>query len=78
MSAQLLTVQKEKENKYNIKVQWGGSSAPWHQDGTWVIGGRENQRVVKVNIESRDGGKTFSGEITYKDEGPIGFKGELL
>jgi hypothetical protein len=72
MSAQLLTVQKD--NKYNIKVQWGGSTAPWHQDGVWVIGGRDNQRVVKVNIESKDGDQTFSGEITYKGEGPIGFK----
>jgi hypothetical protein len=61
-------------NKYNVKVQWGGISAPWNQDGTWVIGGRENQKVVKVNIESSDGGETFSGEITYKGEGPIGFK----
>jgi hypothetical protein len=65
-------------NNYTAQVQWGGSSTPWNQDGTWVMGSRENQRVVKVNIESKDGGKTFSGEITYKGEGPIGFKGELL
>lgn len=61
-------------NEYNVKVQWGGNAAPWNQDGTWVIGGRTNQNVVKVAIQSTDGGQTFFGAITYNGEGPIGFK----
>lgn len=59
---------------YQVQNQWGGSSAPWHAGGTWVLGGRDNQNVVEINIASGDGGKTFSGTMTYDGEGPIGFK----
>ena len=59
---------------YQVENQWGGSSAPWHQGGTWSLGGRDNQNVVAVNITSNDGGQTFNGTMTYAGEGPIGFK----
>lgn len=52
----------------------GGSSAPWHEGGTFVLGARENQNPVAYDIHSSDGGKTFSGTMTYKGEGPIGFR----
>src|SRR5688572_24202382 len=32
-------------NEYKVENQWGGSSAPWHDGGTWTIGGRDNQNV---------------------------------
>lgn len=59
---------------YQVKNQWGGSAAPWHAGGTFVLGARENQNVVAIDINSGDGGKTFSGTMTYDGEGPIGFK----
>lgn len=59
---------------YQVQNQWGGSNAPWHAGGTWVLGGRANQNVVKIDITSGDGGKTFSGTMTYEGEGPIGVK----
>lgn len=59
---------------YFVENQWGGSSAPWHNGGSWVLGGRDNQLVVAMDIKSSDGGKTFSGTMTYAGEGPIGFK----
>ncbi|OED42980.1 lectin ESA-2 [Flavobacteriaceae bacterium (ex Bugula neritina AB1)] len=59
---------------YQVQNQWGGSSAPWHAGGTWVLGGRDNQNVVEISIVSGDGGKTFSGTMTYEGEGPIGLK----
>ena len=65
-------------NAYSTEVQWGGSSKPWHANGVWVIGGRDNQRAVKLGIESSDNGKTFSGTMTYSGEGPIGFKAEAV
>ncbi|MCG8418129.1 MAG: lectin ESA-2 [Proteobacteria bacterium] len=68
--------QQESGNSYNTWVQWGGSSAPWHENGIWVIGGRDGQRGVEVNISSGDGGQTFLGNIIYAGEGPIGFKAE--
>lgn len=63
-------------SKYAVANQWGGSSAPWHQGGTWVLGARDNQKVVAIDIKSGDGGKTFNGTMTYAGEGPIGFKAQ--
>lgn len=59
---------------YSVKNQWGGSSAPWHNGGSWVLGCRNDQNVVEVRISSNDGGKTFTGTMTYEGEGPIGVK----
>lgn len=58
---------------YSVKNQWGGSSAPWHEGGKWVIGGRPNQDVIALNVKSEDGGKTLTGTMIYRGEGPIGF-----
>lgn len=62
---------------YDTQVRWGGSSAPWRDGGTCIIGYREDQNVVALEAKSEDGGKSLNGDLTYKGEGPIGFKGEL-
>lgn len=59
---------------YNVENQWGGDSAPWHPGGLWSLGARPGQPVVAMQITSRDGGRTFTGTITYRGEGPIGFR----
>ncbi|ATB33606.1 lectin OAA family protein [Melittangium boletus] len=64
-------------NTYTVQNQWGGSSAPWQEGGTWILGSRKNQGVVAIDLTSNDGGKTLAGTMTYAGEGPIGFKGEL-
>ena len=64
-------------NNYDVENQWGGPSAPWHPGGQWVIGGRETQRVVQLNVTSTDDGESLNGTMTYSGEGPIGFKGDL-
>ncbi|MDH3974274.1 MAG: glycosyl hydrolase family 18 protein [Deltaproteobacteria bacterium] len=64
-------------NSYQVQNQWGGSSAPWHPGGTWLIGGRSNQNVVAIDISSSDAGKTLKGTMTYANEGPIGFAAAL-
>jgi hypothetical protein len=64
-------------NTYIVENQWGGSSAPWHPGGSWVLGCRTGQNVVAVNVESGDGGTTLAGNMTYSGEGPIGFQSEL-
>jgi len=61
-------------NSYAITNQWGGESAPWHEAGTWIVGGRQAQSVVSLDICSKDGGETLSGWMTYAREGPIRFK----
>lgn len=62
---------------YAVENQWGGSSAPWHAGGVWVIGAR-NQPAVALSVESPDGGKTLNGNMTYSGEGPIGFRGNSV
>ena len=61
-------------NPYVVENQWGGSAAPWHPGGMWLIGGRKGQAVVAIDVTSPDNGATLTGTITYKGEGPIGFK----
>lgn len=60
---------------YAVENQWGGNDAPWHPGGTWVLGMRDNQNVVAVDVTSPDGGQTLMGTMTYANEGPIGFRG---
>lgn len=64
-------------NNYSVENQWGGNDAPWHEAGNFVIGARDGQGVVNLTITSNDNGATFTGEMTYSGEGPIGFKAAL-
>jgi hypothetical protein len=64
-------------NNYEVENQWGGASAEWHAGGIFVLGYREDQNVVAIDITSPDGGKTMTGTMTYAGEGPIGFRGTL-
>jgi hypothetical protein len=59
---------------YLVNNQWGGESAPWHEAGKWVIGAREQQSVVAIDIKSSDDGRSLIGQMTYAGEGPIGFQ----
>lgn len=60
-------------NTYAVENQWGGDSAPWHEGGSWILGARDGQALVAIDIASHDGGATLQGTITYAGEGPIGF-----
>lgn len=62
---------------YQVQNQWGGSSAPWNQGGKWIIGSRDDQNPIALNVTSTDDGKTLNGTMTYVGEGPIGFEGRL-
>jgi hypothetical protein len=64
-------------NNYTVQNQWGGSSAPWHPGGNWVIGARCGQGVIMLKVQSDDGGQTLNGQMNYSGEGPIGFDGSL-
>ena len=57
-----------------VSNQWGGSTAAWNPAGAWYLGNRPAQEVQAIHIKSNDNGKTFSGTMTYVNEGPIGFK----
>lgn len=65
--------------EYLVKNQWGGSAAPWHEGGLYVIGTRgAKQRVIAMNLSSMDNGRTLTGTMTYQDEGPIGFRANKI
>lgn len=61
-------------NAYVVGNQWGGADAAWSDGGVWVIGGRQDQHVVALDITSTDEGQTLVGTVTYAGEGPIGFR----
>ena len=60
-------------NTYAVENQWGGSSAPWHKGGHWVIGDRDGQRIIAVDAQKNGNGELV-GTTQYQNEGPIGFK----
>lgn len=62
---------------YQVENQWGGPSAPWNTGSTWILGNRENQHLVAIDIESNDNGRTFTGTVTYNGEGLIAFEATL-
>ncbi len=64
-------------NTYTVENQWGSADAPWNPGGTWVLGGRDGQRVVAIDISSEDEGNTLSGTMTYDGESLIGFRAIL-
>jgi len=64
-------------NCYQIENQWGGNSAPWHDAGLFLLGARDGQNAVAFDLQSKDGGKTLTGTMTYAGEGPIGVRGEV-
>ena len=41
-----------------------------------ALGARDSkpQYVIELNINSKDGGKSFQGIMQYEGEGPIGFR----
>lgn len=48
------------QQPYDVKVQWGGDTAPWNDDGTWKMG---RQAPIELNLFSGDGGKTLMGQV---------------
>lgn len=70
----LLAPQEAHAEPYTVENQWGGPQARWNPGGSWVIGGRNGQPVVALRISSADGGRTLTGTMTYRGEGPIGFR----
>ena len=64
-------------NNYNVQNRWGGEGAPWHDGGVMVIGCRDGQNCIALNISSNDGGETLTGKMRYDGEGDISFEGAL-
>ncbi|MGC4064880.1 MAG: hypothetical protein QM784_09605 [Polyangiaceae bacterium] len=65
-------------NNYDVQNQWGGAAAPWHPGGTWIIGSRDGQNVVALDVNSSDDGQTLAGAMTYSGEGEIGIRGQFV
>lgn len=64
-------------NAYFVTVHWG-SDPIWHDDGIWIIGGRNDQRCTRLSILYNPMTKEFNGTAAYQGEGEIGFKASNL
>lgn len=62
-------------NNYKVENQWGGEGSDWNPGGYWIIGGREGQNVVSLQLDGDNGG--LNGTMVYEGEGPIGFEGSI-
>ncbi|WP_010164645.1 lectin OAA family protein [Sphingomonas sp. PAMC 26617] len=59
-------------NTYSVVNQWGGSDAPWHPGGTWVLGCRGKQGIAALSAKGDAHG--LHGTMLYTGEGSIGLK----
>ncbi|NTX14757.1 hypothetical protein HUA76_28595 [Myxococcus sp. CA056] len=64
-------------NNYVVENQWGGPTAPWNPGGTFVLGSRQGQNVIALDLTSGNSGESLTGTMTYNGEGPIGFRGNM-
>ena len=64
-------------NNYIVENQWGGAQAPWNPGGSWIIGDRDNQRVIDLSLKISSG-KNLQGTMTYNNESPIGTKSTII
>lgn len=65
------------ENAYCAYVHWGAETI-WHDEGVWIIGGREDQSVVDLKATYDNQCKCLVGTVEYECEGKMGFKAENL
>jgi hypothetical protein len=64
-------------NVYEVEYEPGSDEGNlWKPAGTWLLGLRDTQSIVAIDISSEDNGDTFSGTITYAGEGPIAFQAQ--
>lgn len=57
-------------NTYSVLNQWGGSNAPWHPGGTWILGGRGTQGLAHIDMSGDARG--LQGTMAYVGEDEIG------
>lgn len=66
-----ITLSQLLANAYRVQYQWQDESAPWHDGGVFTINGRSPKPVTALNLNSTDGGKTLTGEVTFQGESPV-------
>lgn len=64
-------------NAYEAEYEPGSDEGDlWQSAGTWLLGLRDTQSIVAIDINSEDGGNSLTGTITYAGEGPIAFQAQ--
>ena len=48
--------------RYGTQIQWGGDSAPWHDNGVLVLG-RGNLLLEALDLTTGDNGQTLTGTV---------------
>lgn len=59
---------------YATQVQWGGSTAPWRDNGVFVIRNSDSAPLQMIKAISKDGGRTLTGAIMFGTSGPVDFR----
>lgn len=65
-------------NFYDTEVQYGGPLAPWRGGGQWLIGARNTQRVVALDVSALTDNFALEGKMRYAGEGEIFFRATSL
>lgn len=65
-------------NNYEVYNKCGSGTSSWYRCGDMIIGGRDNQRVIKLEFNSDNKGNDLYGNMIYEDESTIGFRASLI
>ncbi len=63
------------QNSYKVIHRLNGAFSERHPNGTWILGGRDDKKIIHIDITSADNGRTVRGTISYTGEPSINLKG---
>ncbi len=59
------------KNCYEVTHELNGKVSERHPNGRWILGGRDHKMIDRFDITSDDNGRSFTGELQYKDEDTV-------
>ena len=52
-------------NKYQVSHHLNGRSLERYPNGIWTVGGRQDKKLSRIDVSSKDNGRTFNGILKY-------------
>ncbi|MCB8945673.1 MAG: hypothetical protein H6658_18135 [Ardenticatenaceae bacterium] len=62
-------------NRYEVIHRLNEQDLERYPNGRWLLGGRDDKKIIAMDVTSADNGRSFTGTITYAGEPPINIKG---
>lgn len=53
---------------YQVQLQWGDASSPWHSGGIFKIGDPLGPTIATLTLASADLGQSLSGQLSYRGD----------